>query len=236
MSTKGIKFKVVLVEPLYDGNVGSVARTMKNFGYVDLALVNPCQLKEQSRAMAMHARDVLENASIHSTILDAVGNSNLIIAATGNPGKKIENHIRMPSYTPVEIKHILEDEKGLVSILFGREDKGLINSEMELCDMIMSIPTNHEYPSMNISHAATVVLYELSNIKPGSIELAEHFDLDLMHDHFHELMEEIEYPEHKLDKTMLMVRRIFGRSRLTAREVQTLRGLMRRIQHRIRHL
>ena len=236
MSTKGIKFKVVLVEPLYDGNVGSVARTMKNFGYVDLALVNPCQLKEQSRAMAMHARDVLENASIHSTILDAVGDSNLIIAATGNPGKRIENHIRMPSYTPVEIKHMLEDEKGIVSILFGREDKGLINSEMELCDMIMSIPTSHEYPSMNISHAATVVLYELSNIKPGSIELAQRFDLDLMYDHFHELMEEIEYPEYKIDKTMLMVRRIFGRSRLTAREVQTLRGLMRRIQYRIRHL
>ena len=235
MNTKGIKIKVVLVEPLYDGNVGSVARSMKNFGYVDLALVNPCQLKEQSRAMAMHALDVLENASIHSTILDAVGDSNLVIAATGNPGKRIEKHIRMPSYTPVEIKHMLEDETGLISILFGREDKGLSNSELKLCDIIMSIPTGHEYPSMNISHACTVVLYELSNIKPGSIELVERFDLDLMYDHFHELMEEIEYPENKLDKTMLMVRRIFGRSRLTAREVQTLRGLMRRIQYHIRH-
>ncbi|MCK5217502.1 MAG: RNA methyltransferase [Methanosarcinales archaeon] len=235
MNTKGIKIKVVLVEPLYDGNVGSVARSMKNFGYDDLALVNPCRLKEQSRAMAMHALDVLENASIHSTILDAVGDSNLIIAATGNPGKRIEKHIRMPSYTPVEIKHMLEDETGLISILFGREDKGLFNSELELCDMIMNIPTGHEYPSMNISHACTVVLYELSNIKPGSIELAERFDLDLMYDHFHELMEEIEYPEYKLDKTMLMVRRILGRSRLTAREVQTMRGLMRRIQYRIRH-
>jgi len=83
---------------------------------------------------------------------------------------------------------------------------------------------------------ATVVLYELSNIKPGSIELAQRFDLDLMYDHFHELMNEIEYPEYKIDKTMLMVRRILGRSRLTAREVQTMRGLMRRIQYRIRHL
>jgi tRNA/rRNA methyltransferase len=234
MDNKGLMIRLVLVEPLYDGNVGSTARAMKNFNFYDLALVNPCRLGENARAMAMHARDILEDASIYSTIKEAVADSNLIIAATGNPGKRIDKHIRTPSYTPAQIKQMLDNKQGTLSILFGREDKGLYNNEMELCDMIMSIPTAREYQSMNLSHAVAVVLYELSGLKAGRIELARHFDLDLMYDHFKELLDDIDYPAYKINKTMLMIKRILGRARLTQREVQTLRGVIRRIQYRLR--
>jgi tRNA/rRNA methyltransferase len=235
MGNNGLQIRVVLVEPLYEGNVGSTARAMKNFGFSELALVNPCKLEGQARAFAMHAREIMENASVHSTIQDAVRDSNLIIAATGNPGMKVEEHIRAPAYTPVDIKTMLEGKQGTVSLLFGREDKGLTNDELKVCDIIMSIPTGQDYPSMNLSHSVAVVLYELCDIKAGSINLAHHFDLDLMYGHVRELLDNIDYPIHKKDKTMLMLRRIFGRARLTSREVQTVRGLVRRIQYRLTH-
>ncbi|MCL7415016.1 MAG: RNA methyltransferase [ANME-2 cluster archaeon] len=232
----GLKIHVVLVEPLYEGNVGSTARAMKNFGFLELGLVNPCELDGQARAFAMHARDIMETASVHSTIQDALKDSDLIIAATGNPGLRVEEHIRAPAYTPSEIKKMLDGKQGTISILFGREDKGLLNDELKLCDIIMSIPTSSDYPSMNLSHAVAVVLYELSSIKAGNVSLAQHLDLDLMYGHIQELLDDIDYPPHKKDKTMLMLQRIFGRARLTSREVQTIRGLIRRIQYRLHHL
>lgn len=235
MDNGGLMIRVVLVEPIYGGNVGSTARVMKNFGFSDLALVNPCELGNEARAFAMHAWDLVEHASINSTIKEAVGDSNLIIAATGNPGTKVEEHIRMPVYPPSEIRQKIEGKNGQVSILFGREDKGLSNEELKLCDMLMTIPTSQDYPSMNLSHAVAVVLYDLSCIRPGRIHLARHLDLDLMYGHFQELLDQIEYPVHKKDKTMLMIKRILGRAILTSREVQTMRGLIRRIQYRFQH-
>lgn len=235
MADKGLALRIVLVEPLYEGNVGSTARIMKNFGFSDLALVNPCPLGGEARAYAMHAWDIVENAQRCATISRAVEDSDLIIATTGNPGRRVEEHIRTPACTPFELKQLLGGKSGLISILFGREDKGLNNNELKNCDMIMNIPTSTDYSSMNLSHAVAVVLYELSGIRAGRIALAERFDQDLMYDHFQELLDDIDYPGYKKDKTMLMVRRILGRAGLTSREVQTLRGLMRRIQYRFRH-
>lgn len=235
MHNSDLEIRIVLVEPLYEGNVGSVARAMKNFGFSDLVLVNPPKLEGQARAFAMHARDILNDAPVYSTISEAVSDSNIIIAATGNPGERVEEHIRMPAYTPGEIRRLLEGKGGLVSILFGREDKGLSNAELKGCDIIMSIPTSPQYPSMNLSHAVAVVLYELGDIKGGNMRLAERFDQNLMYDHIQELLTDIDYPEHKKEKTMLMIRRILGRARLSSREVQTIRGLIRRIQYRFNH-
>jgi tRNA/rRNA methyltransferase len=141
----------------------------------------------------------------------------------------------MPAYSPYEISKLLEGKGGLVSILFGREDKGLSNAELKGCDIIMSIPTSLQYSSMNLSHAVAVVLYELSDIKGGNMRLAERFDQNLMYDHIQELLNEIDYPEHKNEKTMLMLKRILGRARLSSREVQTIRGLIRRIQYRFKN-
>ena len=236
MVNDGLDIRVVLVEPLYGGNVGSTARVMKNFGFSDLALVNPCEMGGEARAFAMHAREIMENASVHSTIQDAVAGSNLVIAATGNPGVRVEKHIRMPPHSPKSVKQLLTGKSASVSILFGREDKGLSNDELKLCDIIMSIPTSPDYSSMNLSHSVAVVLYELSDLEAGSIKLAQHLDLDLMYGHITELLEEIDYPVHKKDKTILMIRRILGRARLTSREVQTIRGLIRRIQYRLKNV
>ncbi|MCZ7372821.1 MAG: RNA methyltransferase, partial [Candidatus Methanoperedens sp.] len=95
------------------------------------------------------------------------------------------------------------------------------------------IPTSKEYPSMNLSHAVAVVLYELSDISSGERYLADHSDIELLYGHIDEVLADIEYKEHKEGKTKLMLRRILGRAELTGREVQTLRGVLRRIQWKL---
>ncbi|MGP8319794.1 MAG: RNA methyltransferase [Methanosarcinaceae archaeon] len=228
-----LDIKIVLVEPLYQGNVGSVTRVMKNFGFSDLVLVNPCKLEGEARAMSSHAVDVLESARITSSFAEAVKDASIVIGTTGITGSKINEHTRMPYYTPRELKEKLTGISGKVAILFGREDKGFNNDELRSCDMILTIPTSDVYPIMNLSHATGIVLYELSDIKTGNKPLAGGFDLRLLHEHMEELLEDIGYPVHKKNKTMLMFKRIFGRAQLIPREVQTLRGVIRRIQRKI---
>jgi len=222
--------RIVLVEPLYQGNVGSVARIMKNFGFSDLVLVNPCKLEGEARAMSSHAREVLEDARITRSLNDAVADANLVIGTTGIPTSKYDEHTRMPAYTPKELKEKFSGMGGTVAILFGREDHGFTNEELKTCDMILSIPTSGAYPVMNLSHAVGVVLYELSGIRAGETPLAEQFDLGLLHKHLNDILKNIDYPAHKKDKTLLMFKRILGRAQLMPREVQTLRGVLRRIE------
>ena len=228
-----LSFRVILVEPLYSGNVGSVARVMKNFGFCELVLVSPCNIDMKAKVMAVHAYEIIENAKIEFSLLDAVRGSNIVVGMTGNPGKTDNKHMRLPALPPRKLKEKLTGSGGVISLVFGREDSGLSNEELEMCDLIVNIPTSPEYPSMNLSHAVTVVLYELSDISGGNTYLAEHFDIDLLYGHMDEVLDDIEYKEHKEDKTKLMLRRILGRAELTGREVQTLRGVLRRIQWKL---
>ncbi|NYT00590.1 MAG: RNA methyltransferase [Methanocellales archaeon] len=228
-----MKYRVVLVEPKYEGNVGSVARVMKNFGFTDLILINPPKLGEFSLAMSAHAVDILDKCKIFRSFEEAVSTSNLIVGATGISGKSNDEHVRMPLYNPSELKEKLCGWVGVISLVFGREDVGLSNEELKKCDMIVKIPTNDEYPVMNLSHAAAVILYELGDFPGGKMQLAKHDDLDRLYVHWGSVLERVGYPDHKRAKTLLMLRRILGRAILTGREVQTLRGVLRKIERRI---
>jgi len=228
-----LEIRIILVEPMYQGNVGSVARAMKNFGYTDLVLVNPCKLEGEARAMSSHARNVLEGARITSTLDEAVRGTSLRIGTTGVASLKTGEHIRLPLYTPRELKEKLQNCNGTIAILFGREDSGFRNDELKSFDMLITVPTSEIYPIMNLSHAVAVVLYELSELEGGNRPLADGFDLQLLYGHLEELLEEIDYPPHKKDKTFLMLRRIFGRAGLTPREVQTLRGIIRKTERKM---
>jgi len=229
-----LSFRVILVEPLYSGNVGSAARVMKNFGFPELILISPCELDMKARVMAVHAYDIIENARIEFSLRDAVKGSNIVVGMTGNPGKTDNKHMRLPALTPRRLKEKLTGAGGVISLVFGREDRGLENEELEMCDIIVNIPTSPEYPSMNLSHAVSVMLYELSDITGGTTYLAEHSDIELLYEHIDEMLDDVEYKEHKEDKTKLMLSRILGRAQLTAREVQTLRGILRRVQWKLR--
>jgi tRNA/rRNA methyltransferase len=234
-----MRLLTVLVEPLYDGNVGSVARAMKNFGLSDLILVNPCQIGDFGLAMASHARDVLEGAAVYPSLPAALEKADLVVGTTG---KRLEDarhhlslHLRVPCLTPAGLAEKLRGKEGTVALLLGREDCGLNSDELALCDMLVSIPTSEQYPVMNLSHSAAVLFYELSKNGEGrgNVEMAKAESLALLRDKAGLLLSEIAYPEHKVDFTLLMLRRIFGRSELTEREARSLLGLINRVRWRI---
>ncbi len=232
-----MRLRVVLVEPMYEGNVGSVARAMKNFGFHDLVLVNPCKIDDFGRAMSSHARDVLESARIVSTLEEAVAGTNLIVGTTGkrlkNEERHLRLHLRIPCLTPEGLRKKLDGKSGEVALLLGREDVGLTNDELIICDMVVSIPTSEDYPIMNLSHASAVLFYELSRAKEGDMDMASGESLVLLQDRARVLLHEVSYPEHKVEYIILMFRRIFGRAELTEREARTILGVIKNIRWRI---
>ena len=225
-----VDLRVVLVEPIYCGNIGSISRVLKNFGFSDLVLVNPCDIDEEAHIMASHATDILEGAKTVESVQEAVYGSNLIIGTTSKPGSTTDEHIRMPFFSPKELKEKINDKLGTITILFGREDVGLSNNIIKICDMVVYIPTSPTYPVMNISHATSVILYELSDIKTGVIPMAKTENKERFFSHLNQFLGKINYPPHKREKTLLMVRRILGRAELTGREVQTLHGILSRAE------
>jgi tRNA/rRNA methyltransferase len=235
-----MNLRVVLVEPMYDGNIGSVARAMKNFGFEDLTLVNPCSIDDFGLAMASHARDVLDMARTVHTLEEALKGVDLVAGTTGkrlgNEQRHLRLHMRTPCLSPRDLAEKLDGHEGTIALLLGREDCGLTNEELMICDMVVSIPTNAKYPVMNLSHAAAVLLYELSRANEGDAmrsSLAGRQSLLLLQDRARSLLKEISYPPHKVEYTVLMLRRVFGRAELTEREVRTLLGIIKHIRWRI---
>jgi tRNA/rRNA methyltransferase len=234
-----MKLRVILVEPLYEGNVGSVARSMKNFGFHDLVMVNPCKIEDYGSAMASHARDVLQMSRSFSSLPEALKGANLVVGTTG---KRLESeqhhlrlHLRVPCLTPAQLAAKLNGKEGTVALLLGREDCGLNSKELAICDMVVSIPTSDDYPVMNLSHAAAILFYMLSRAESGGTELASRQSLNLLQERANSLLQEVCYPEHKVDFADLMLRRIFGRAELTEREARSLLGIIKRVRWRISH-
>ena len=232
-----MNLRVVLVEPMYDGNIGSVARSMKNFGFDQLVLVNPCRIDDFGNAMASHAKDILDKAKVVATLKEALYGASLVVGTTGkrlgDEHKHLRLHIREPWLTPAQLAEKLNGKDCEVALLLGRETWGLTNQELELCNLLVSIPTSPSYPIMNLAHAATIILYELSQVDHGGVALAGPETLGRLQAGFRSLLVEINYPGYRMDFKMIMLKRIFGRAELTEREANTLLGMTKLIRWRV---
>lgn len=210
---------------------------MKNFGFKDLVLVNPCRIEDFGSAMASHARDVLQMSRTVSSLQEALEGTNLVVGTTGKRLEEakhhLRQHLRVPCLAPWELAEKLRGKEGTVALLLGREDCGLDSEELAICDMIVSIPTSEKYPVLNISHAAAILFYELSMIENGSYQMAKRESLLLLQDRCKSLLQEVGYPEHKIEFTVLMLRRVLGRAELTEREARTLLGIIKNIRWKI---
>jgi tRNA/rRNA methyltransferase len=226
------EIRIVLVNPIYEGNVGFTARVMKNFGFSRLFLIDPCEIGEEASLRAAHAQDVLSGATV-CTFDKVRESSDLIIATTGLLSKSVCRSMRMPYYSPPEIREKISDINGVVSILFGREDWGLSNEEVGYSDIICTIPSSPEYSVLNISHAVGVVCYELAHLPRGEYHLASREEMEYLYRHLDTFLDEIGHPDFKRENTLLLLRRIFGRAKLTTREASTLHGLLRRAEFHI---
>jgi len=230
---------VAVVDADTPGNVGTIARAMKNFGFADLLLVDPPDLDPDGEAygMAGHAReDVLPGAE--ATTFDAIVENYYTVGFTAITNETGANHVRYPFLTPAELAGELAGIDADVALVFGREDVGLTNEEMARLDRVCSIPAGAEYPVLNLGQAATIALYELRGLTGTESQLPEITDradaerIEGLLDQFGALLDAIGYREVKRAKTARLWRRLIGRAHPTEREVTTLRGVLRRASER----
>jgi len=227
---------IVLIGVQTPGNIGTAARAMKNFGFSKLLLVDPPTLPRDGDAygFAGQAReDILPNHKIVS--FDYVVENYHTVAFTAITNQSGAKHMRFPFLTTRDILDEVSQLSGPIALVFGRERIGLTNVEIAKLDRICSIPASSLYPTLNLGQAVTVVLYELSPLSlfesqhPNlEFDLATPLELEDFYAHFSSLLTALDYPSHKHKKTLRLIRRVFGRTRPTSRELTTLRGVFRR--------
>jgi tRNA/rRNA methyltransferase len=226
--------RVILVRPRGSGNIGSVARAMKNIGAGELAIVGKGRTQSfWARAMAVHGRDILAEAKSYASIREAVADCTMVVGTTCRSGL-----YRSHSQTPREVAPaiITAAQKGKVALLFGPEDHGLSNKDLAHCQLLVTIPTHPDYPSLNVAQAVVVCLYEiyLASLAPATddgIQRAEGEHVERLFDIMRTSLLKIgfldsENPEHML----LAFRRIFGRAGLEEKDVRILTGMFRQIE------
>ena len=226
------KIRIVFVEPEIEGNLGSLARAMKNFGLNELFLVNPkIEIGNTARAFAMHASEILDQAVKTNNLDEALENVNLTVGTTAITAKR-EGNIKRNA---IEVKDFAENlvTNYKIAILLGRESSGLTNSEIKMCDFILTIPTSTNYPTMNLSHAATIIFYEIfktiGQSKKPQISGATKKEKEILIDYFKKMLKEAEIPSHKNSLALRSFRNIVGRSFISNREATILMGVFRRV-------
>ena len=157
-------FKIIIVEPKYQINIGYIARVSMNFGIGKLYFVKPRAKLMGSKAImfSKHASHLLQNAKVYNSIEEATRECSLVIGTTGiwEKANRTFKRIALLQDSAAKLKKI--DERAVVGVLIGRDDTGLSAEEIEGCDMVMYIGTSKKYPVLNISHALALILYEFT--------------------------------------------------------------------------
>ncbi|CEG11597.1 putative enzyme [groundwater metagenome] len=224
-------FSIILVEPIYGGNIGSVARVMMNFGFKNLVMVNPPLIGIETIKFAVHAKEIVQDAKIFKSFDEMSENFDLLIGTSaGIAGDK--NFIRTP-ISSANLGNVVNVD-GNIGLVFGREDFGLSDKEIEKCDILVTIPTDRSYKSLNLSHSVAVILYELAREKNlrgvnlKKMKLANKIERDVMLEKFTELVSVFELGEFRTRLIKKTFKIVTGRSFVSGRECNTLTGVFRR--------
>ena len=225
--------RIVLVETSHPGNIGASARAMKNMAITNLVLVSPQQFPdEQALFRAVSAVDVLHRAKVVDSVEEAIADCQLVIGTSAR-----DRRIPWPVLDPKGCgeKVVSESADGHeVAILFGREDRGLSNQELQQCHFHVNIPTGETYSSLNLAMAVQVICYEVLQAKlvgvPEQIwdmDYASSADMEHLYEHLEETLVKVGF--HDLDnprQLMTRLRRLFNRIRPDQMEVSILRGIL----------
>ncbi|ELZ27446.1 RNA methyltransferase [Halosimplex carlsbadense 2-9-1] len=240
----GPRISVAVVDAETSGNVGTIARSMKNFGLSDLYLVDPPDIGPESEAagFAGQAReDILPNA--REVSFDYLVENFHTVGCTAVTNEDERSHTRYPFRTPADLADSLRGVDADTCVVFGRERVGLTNGELARLDEVCSIPASGEYPVLNLGQAATVVCYELRDLTvaetqhpESSHQRADERAVEGLHEQFGEFLDAIDHPEEKRAKAGRLWRRFVGRAHPTGREAKTLRGVFRRAGQKVDRL
>lgn len=229
--------RIVLVDTTHPGNIGAVARAMKNMALDDLALVRPVSFPHaEATARASGADDVLLRARVWQTLGEAIADCGLIVGATA---RQRQQHwmVLEPRAAAAQIQ--LESASRPVAVLFGSERVGLTNDELGQCHWLIRIPANPEYESLNLAMAAQLVCYELYLARgaslPGAereVPLATATEMQRFYEQLERVMIEVDFNDRTESGAHLMnrLRRLFNRAEPDQNEINILRGLLTAVQ------
>jgi tRNA (cytidine32/uridine32-2'-O)-methyltransferase len=241
MSLKSNLINIVLVETSHPGNIGSVARAMKTMGLCRLSLVNPKKYPSaEAEALSGNAEDVLAKATVYDSIEDAIKESTFVYATSSR-----NRTIQWPTVNAEEGASMVCDQTNSdkeVSILFGREDRGLTNDELQLANTHIEIPANPEYPVLNLAMSAQIVAYEIlkASSNTDSREWQDYPEVDSAHlqmliDHFIETSVNagVINPDRPA-KIISRIKRMFSRLHPDEMETSFMRGFLSAINKKIK--
>jgi tRNA (cytidine32/uridine32-2'-O)-methyltransferase len=226
------RIRVVLVEPSHPGNIGGAARALKTMGLSQLAVVNPKRFPDpQAEWRAAGASDVLEATRICADLDEAIADCHWVVGTSTR-----NRRIPWPVLSAEQVAgQVFEEIDGNVAILFGRENSGLSNDELQKCHCHLQIPASPDYPSLNLAMAVQVVCYELFKLAASNDPTPTSWDRPLATvaqvEDLMQHMESVLVSSAFLDstnpgQTMTRLRRLFTRLRPDATEVQILRGVL----------
>ena len=231
------KVRIVMVNTTEPGNIGAAARAMKNMMLSQLYLVSPSNFPSAvATARASGADDILSNARVCSTLEEALNGVKLVVGASARQRNiKWRQLDVIDTCSQIQSSLVSSDED--VAVVFGTENSGLTNEELDLCSILMTIPGNPKYFSLNVASAIQVFAYQnfISRID-GKFDntpkdIASFEDLNSFYKHLEQVLEHIDYFDSKKPKSLLMrrMRRLFGRSEPEKEEVAILRGILNKI-------
>lgn len=228
--------RVVLARPIYGGNLGAVCRAMKNMGLSDLVLVQPSPELDfhEAHKYALHADDVLNERRQCESVREAVADCAVVAATTGQKGL-YRSHARTPREVAPRLLEAAQQHRA--ALLFGPENHGLSNDEMEVATHIVTIPSAPAYSSLNLAQAVMVCCYELW-VAAGQYQppTERHPEAPIvmrerLFDLWRQMLLDVKFcDEIKIDHMMMGFRRIFGRGYLSEADVNILMGLARQAQ------
>ncbi len=249
LPSRDYELKILLIGIGNEGNLGAIARTMLNFGFNKLELLNPeIEISEESRKRAKHAGTILDEVVIHKTWEDAVDGSSLVV---GTSGKRElgEKTLRRHFIMPWEFSEKINEKKGSVLLVFGPEGTGLNQKQLHDCDLLITIPTWEGYPILNISHSVSNILYELyktdilsASTDPAfpknSVELERRLDpklRQLLRHQIEELENALPRPEERKSNVARTLTRCILRGQPTDEDAQNMLGVLLDSTNALKH-
>lgn len=228
---------IVLVNPLYPGNVGSTARAMKNMGFSSLGLVAPrCELDREARWLAVDSGDILDRALIAPTLAGMTRDIPLVIGTTSRPGRRYQDNL-----TPREMAKLLVDtwSNDAMALVFGPEDNGLSVEVLNRCDWVVTIPSVEPKRSVNLSHAVIVICYEILTAFARAAHEEGRADAqsrESLLSHVERTLTRIGFlvPENPR-RLMLKLRRIVMQVDLSERETRSIHAILEHLDRMVGH-
>ena len=251
---RNLNFSIVLIQPEHAANIGSISRVMKNFNFKRLVIFNPIEKIDdiksyKTQGYAMHGKDVLFNSEI-ITINDKkdyltkykelMERFDLVIATTAK-GKHFRN-IRRLSIFPNDLTLPISENPLQIALVFGKESHGLTNEEIEVADILLRVPTSNYYPTLNLSHACGIILYEIFkkiniiNIGRGEkpVLLANKNEKQVLYDIINQLINKLKIRTHKKENIFFAFKNVFERAFVSRKEISLILSVFSKLDSLIK--